>query len=194
MKKYKSFHFDSKTFKELFFSLIGMAFIAFGLVGLVVIQHAADNMKKEEIRIAENKIHTILEDMENQEKIMKDMAVKFASYPEFRLDKTDKEYKRIEISEALRDYNFVSGIAEHFFLKYKSDESIYTSGGTTTRLKVFLADKLKMDAKNELGDILQSEELGTQEKTLVLREGNHILFVFPRATLRRICKFWPLLS
>lgn len=114
MKKYKSFHFHSKTFKELFFSLIGMGFIALSLVGLVLIRHAANNMKKEETRIAENKIHTILEDMENQEEIMQDMAVKFASYPEFRLEKIDNEYRRIEISETLRDYNFVSGITEYF--------------------------------------------------------------------------------
>jgi len=182
LKKYKSFHFNSKTFKELFFSLLGIAFITFGLMALVVIRHAADSMKKEEIRIAENKIHTILEDIENQEKIMKDMAVKFASYPEFRLDKADKNYKRIEIAKILQDYNFVSGIAEHFFLKYKSDNSIYTSGGTTTRLKVFLADKLKIDAESELKSILESEELGKQEKTIVLREGECILFIFPLKT------------
>ena len=44
--------------------------MAFGLVGLVVIRHVADNMKQEQIRISENKIYTILEDLENQDEIL----------------------------------------------------------------------------------------------------------------------------
>jgi len=181
MTKFKLFHFDSKTFKGYFYSLIGMAFITFGLIGLVVIQHVADNMKQEEMRIAENKIYTILEDLDKQEEVMKNMAVKFAAYPEFRLNVGDSKYKEIQILDTLKYYNHVSGMAEHFFLRYACRDSVYTSDGATTSLHVYLKDRVKVEqgCLDELTDILGDPELGRQENPLVIRQGKQIFFIFP---------------
>lgn len=181
MKKYKSFHFNSKTFKEFFFSLLGIAFMAFGLVGLVVIRHVADNMKQEQIRISENKIYTILEDLENQDEILRDMAVKFASYPEFRIDEGDNKYKEIQMLDTLQYYNFASGIAEQLFLKYASNSNVYTFGGATLPLKVFLKERARFSdtETEEIMHILEDKEAGGQEEARVLRKNEHILFLFP---------------
>ena len=184
MKKYKSFHFNSKTFKELFFSLLGIAFMAFGLVGLVVIRHVADNMKQEQVRISQNKIYTILEDLENQDEVLRDMAVKFASYPEFRINEGDNKYKEIQILDTLQYYNFASGIADQLFLKYASNNNAYTFGGATLPLKVFLMERVKFSEADtkEIMDILEDNAAGEREEIRVLRKNSHILFIFPLKT------------
>ena len=184
MKKYKSFHFNSKTFKELFFSLLGIAFMAFGLVGLVVIRHVADNMKQEQVRISQNKIYTILEDLENQDEILRDMAVKFASYPEFRINEGDNKYKEIQMLDTLQYYNFASGIADQLFLKYASNSNAYTFGGATLPLKVFLKERARFSdtETEEIMHILEGKDAGWQEDVRVLRKNEHILFIFPLKT------------
>lgn len=142
MKKRKRLWLHSRMFNGFLVSSIGLVLLAMYLVLTMSFRHIENNMHAEEIRILENKMRTIAEDMDNQMDSMRKMVVKIVSEKKFsweyiRLHK----YHEIEMLKELKSYSNFSAVFQNYFIKYDHHDTIFTSGGTTMSLERYFSEK-----------------------------------------------------
>ena len=176
----KPFHLHSKLFRGYLRTIIGVIVITLSIMGIVTTRRIAKNMKEEGIRITENRLLTIAEDLENQLETIREMVVEVSSHQEFRLDFIQKnKYYELEALKKLKNYSQVSGIDDFFFIKYKEKENIYTSVGTTMPLRVCLKDKLGLQTSDEIIEEIESLYGNTDIDVVVWRDGDLIMLLYP---------------
>lgn len=169
----------SRVFRSYIISYIGVVLIALSLLSIFAAWQVANRMRKEEIRMTGSKLYTIAEDFENQMESMRDTALKLASIKEAeQVYLLQSKYHEIELLERLRKYGTSSDISNYFFLKYKGDDTIFTSVGTTLPLKVHLEEQQEDDEK--ISELIESLCTEKKEPLIIYKEGTlPVLFFYP---------------
>ena len=173
-------HIHSKVFRNFLSSYLWIILCMFSMVSIAAMKYIANNMRKEEIRIAESKLYTIVEDLEIQMEAMRRMTIDIASQQEFCLDffSTDK-YKEIELLDRLDNYRQVSEICDDYFIKYEAKQTVYTSSGTTSFDFAYLIWLMKQEDCSELIELLNHLSVEADENVVLYKQEDKMLFIYP---------------
>lgn len=173
----------SRAFRNYLFSFVGIFLIVLSLLSIMAMRYAADNMKKENIRIMESKLFTIAEDLDMQAESMRKIALEVASRQEFRPDylKSGK-YKEVELLERLKGYNQMVNICEYYFIKYRGEDKVFNSSGTTMPINLLLSKRFGKGNIEEIALIIEESCMESRESLLCYRQDNISLFIYPMKT------------
>lgn len=179
MKK-RSYYLRSKAFRTYLCSYIGITFIMIGLLGVVAARHIVENARAEELRIVENRLYTIAEDMENQIEGMRQTALQIAHLPIFRSDyfQTNKYYE-IELLERLEPYKQNSEICEQYFIKYNEIDKIFASTGNVVFFQSYYNKKIGEEGFEEVDELIRSTAVEASETSVFYKQGDIMLFIYP---------------
>lgn len=145
----KFFHF--KAFRTYLYSYISIFFLILSLAAIFMMWQTAENMKEEDIRLMENKLCTIVEDLEIQMDAMQEIVMKVASAHIYSTDYFGThKYNEIELLEDFSSYKRSTDICDSYFLRYNNVDTIFTSDESTIPVSIFFS---------RTGDEAQLEEL-----------------------------------
>lgn len=136
--KTKRKNLKSRIFYSYIMSYVGVILIAISLLSILIAWQVSENMRSENLRVTEEKLYVIAEDIEQQIEAMRNVAFQIAGNPEYwKINFENNKYNEIEMVWDLRRYGNVTPISDYYFLKYLGDTQIYTSTGETLPFSVF---------------------------------------------------------
>lgn len=180
MKKLSFYRFRSRIFKGFLISVSGLVFLTLILVMVLSVRHISSNMRAEEVRILENKLYTVAEDMNDQISNMSRIVMKIAFQDIFSLDyiKANKYHEK-EVADIFQGYNSFSDIAGEYFIMYEGYDKLFTSAGTTISPANYFSARQELESCDQILELLDSLCRESKQGLFLYREKDNILFLYP---------------
>lgn len=161
----------SGTLKSYILSYGSVVLVALAVLSIIVARQSAIRMRNETLRVTEAKLYSMIEDLDNQFKDMRVMAMEFAGRQEFSTEYVlTNKYNELEMLNQLKKRYSFNGIADRFFLKYAGYENVFTSGGTTLPVGLELKQCLTEEEQERLTFLIEEMCEGREDPFLVYKQ------------------------
>ena len=161
----------SGTLKSYILSYGSVVLVALAVLSIIVARQSAIRMRNETLRVTEAKLYSMIEDLDNQFKDMRVMAMEFAGRQEFSTEYVlTNKYNELEMLNQLKKRYSFNGIADRFFLKYAGYENVFTSGGTTLPVGLELKQYLTEEEQERLTFLIEEMCEGREDPFLVYKQ------------------------
>lgn len=170
----------SKIFIKFLFSSYVLILVTLILMTVFFFKHISDNSKIEEKRVLENKLYTLMEDMDNQFVNMSRLALKIVASEKVSQTYINKsKWNEIEIVEFMEGLQSMSDISEEQFVLFEPFDKVFTSSGSTISTDYYFSKKHNI--KNDEKVLMLTEEIakGMHERVLMYNEENITLILYP---------------
>ena len=173
-------YWNSKMFRRLQLSFGVLTFCLLFLTLGIYIHRIIGDMKKEEIRLMQNRIDMVAEDLKQQTQSMQSYVFDVANQGGFNPNNIRKgKYQEIEFLNAMKRYSKVSQIAEYHFINYQYSDIIYTSNGTLMHVDRYFGKKLQMENYSDEKELLRYLCETNEEKQVLHRIDETVLVLYP---------------
>ncbi len=179
MKK-QSKNIRSGTLRDYIFSYVGILLLTLSILSCFWLWHLAKNLEEEELRITRSKLYTIGEDVEAQTTIMRRTALEIESMQKFRFQSFQgSKYLEIELLDHLKDYRRDGDIGSTYFLSYLQTDTIFTSAGTTVKLRDYLQAKFEEAECDKIERLIKECCVSPNNKLVLHKAEKTTLFLYP---------------
>lgn len=173
-------HFKFSMFRGLFLSLLGVVLLTCGVMSLIMLNQSVKNMRKEEGRLLESKLYTIITDLENQVASMKEVMADVSYRQEFKWDSIrNNKYNEIAAIAQMKSYVKVNNIWDMCFVKYPGYDNIMTSNADVTPVEVYLANLYGKENVQEVLVLLEELYRSKDKICVAYSRGKTTLFLVP---------------
>ena len=180
MKRKWRYYWNSKMFRRLQVSFGVLLFCSLFLIMGIYFKRILEDVQEEELRIMQNRIDTVVKDLEQQTTNMKNYVLDIVSQEVFNPNNVREEkYREIELLNTMKRYSQVSQITEFYFIKYKQSDIIYTSLGTLMHVDRYFGEKLMMEDYEAEKELLQYLCETDRDKLVLHRMDETLLFLYP---------------
>lgn len=180
MKRKWQYYWNSKMFRRLQISFSVLLFCSLFLIMGIYFKRILEDVKEEELRIMQNRIDTVVKDLEQQTTNMKNYVLDIVSQEVFNPNNVrEDKYREIELLNTMKRYSQVSQITEFYFIKYKQSDIIYTSLGTLMHVDRYFGEKLMMEDYEAEKELLQYLCETDRDKLVLHRMDETLLFLYP---------------